>query len=39
MDDPENIDPDEYVRLREEYEEQLDAFMLKYLRRAWPTWI
>ncbi|CAF3344036.1 unnamed protein product [Rotaria socialis] len=39
MDDPENIDPEEYVRLREEYEEQLDYFMLKYLRRAWPALI
>ncbi|CAF3447940.1 unnamed protein product [Rotaria sp. Silwood1] len=37
MDNSDDIDPSEYVRLQEEYEEKLDEFMRKHLRRTWPV--
>ncbi|CAF3858943.1 unnamed protein product [Rotaria sp. Silwood2] len=37
MENEEDMDPSEYVRLQEEYEEKLDEFMRKHLRRIWPV--
>lgn len=37
MENPDSTDPTEYLRQKEEYEEQRDTFMRKQLRRAWPT--
>jgi hypothetical protein len=39
MEDTEALDPTEYVRQKEEYEEQRDEFMRKQLRRVWPICI
>jgi hypothetical protein len=36
MDNPELVDPSEYVRQQEEYYDKRDDFMCKHLRRAWP---
>ncbi|CAF4124225.1 unnamed protein product [Rotaria sp. Silwood2] len=37
MENEEDMDPSEYARLQEEYEEKLDEFMRKHLRRIWPV--
>lgn len=36
MENPETVDPMEYIQQKEEYEEKRDEFMRKHLRRAWP---
>ena len=37
MENPEALDPTEYIRQKEEYEDKRDEFMRKHLRRAWPV--
>ena len=37
MDNLEAVDPEEYIRQKEEYEDKRDDFMRKHLRRAWPV--
>jgi len=37
MENPEAVDPSEYIRQKEEYEDKLDEFMRKHLRRSWPV--
>ena len=34
---PEAVDPVEYIRKKAEYEEMFDSFMRKHLRREWPV--
>ena len=36
MEDMDALDPSEYLRQKEEYEDKRDEFMRKHLRRAWP---
>jgi len=35
-DSPDVVDPSEYIRQKEEYEDKKNDFMRKFLRRAWP---
>ncbi|CAF0758372.1 unnamed protein product [Rotaria sordida] len=36
MESSEDVDPTEYMRLKEEYEDKYEDFMRKHLRRVWP---
>lgn len=36
MENPDAVDPSEYLRQKDEYESQHDTFMRKQLRRTWP---
>jgi len=36
MENPDSVDPTEYIRKKEEYEDKREDFMRKHLRRSWP---
>jgi hypothetical protein len=37
IENPDELDPSEYIRAKEEFEDKRDEFMRKYLRRSWPV--